>query len=197
MLAQEYRGLPLTWQRIAPGNTVTTIAAGVYQYKEYTIGYDSGDYAFVEGDVITGATSGAMGVVRSVTVDSGTVAGGDAAGKIRFHSWNGINFTNNEKIKVAADGDVGDIDGTAPTECTDNYLYRDLIASSVLVCAETNTQRLAFSGRKILTDQTAKVGITLAANSMIQLSDMAAIKNLNVVDATAGSAGATIIVGLF
>lgn len=197
MITKEFHGMPLTWIKITPGDTVTSIPAGAYIYKELEIGYDSGDYSFVEGNVIVGATSGAMGIVRSCTVASGTVGGGNAAGKIRFHSWNGINFTDNEKIKVGADADVGDIDGSAPTACDDNYAYKEAVAMDILVCAQTNTQRIAFGYSKLLTDQTSGLGIELPSNSSILISDASAIKNFNVVDAVSGSAGSIIIVGSF
>jgi hypothetical protein len=193
----EYPGIPLTMQRITPGNTLTQIAAGVYEYKEYTIGYDSGDYAFAEGDVIVGATSAAIGIVISCTVASGTVGAGSAAGNIRFHSWNGINFTDDEKIKVAADTDVGDINGSVPVPCADDYLYKGQLARSVLVVAETQSQRVSFSAKKIIPDQTSAYGIPVAANSSIQVKDINAIKNIMVVDATASSAGSSILIGYF
>lgn len=198
-VTRDYPGIPLTWQRVAPGNTVSTIAAGVWKYQEYEIGYDSCDFTggFLEGQVITGATSGAMGVVRSATITSGTILGGTAAGKIRFHSWNGINFTNNEKIKVAADADVGDIDGAAPVACTDDYLYKDQIALGVMVYATTNSQLVAFSGRKVLTDQTAKVGLIMGAGQSFYVDDAEAAKNINVVDAVSGTAGESTFVGYF
>lgn len=197
MLTREYPGIPLTWQKITPGNTISVVAEGVWKYKELEIGYDASDHTFVEGEVVVGVSSGAMGIVRSATVSSGAIGTDSAAGKIRFHSWNGINFTNNEKIKVAADADVGDIDGSVPLECTDAYQFKEDIAKAVLVVAETFAQRIAFSAKKILTDQTSAVGIAVTAGSSILISDAAAIKNLNVVDATAGSAGSSVIVGLF
>ena len=195
----EYNGMPLTWQKIAPGNTVTTIAAGVWKYTEYEIGYDSCDFTggFLEGQVITGATSGAMGVVISATITAGTILGGDAAGKIRFHSWNGINFTDDEKIKVAADADVADINGSVPVACTDDYPYKETLAHGVMIQAVTNPQMIAFGAKKVLTDQTAKVGVVLPANSTTFITDASAIRNINVVDATAGTAGSTIFVGHF
>lgn len=196
-LTSEYIGIPLTMQRVTPGNTMTNVAEGVYKYKEYTIGYDSGDYAFLEGDVIIGATSAAKGIVISVTVATGTVGGGTAAGNIRFHSWSGTNFTNDEKIKVAADSDVGDINGSAPTECTDEYTYKGWTAKACLVVAETQAQRIAFGAKLIKPDQTSCYGLPLAANSCIPITDASAIKNLYTVDATAGSAGSTLFIGLF
>jgi hypothetical protein len=199
MINRDFPGIPLTWQRIAPADVVKTVAAGVWQYKEYEIGYDSCDFTggFVEGQVITGATSGAMGVVRSSTLTSGTILSGDAAGKIRFHSWNGINFTNNEKIKVAGDADVGDIDGTAPVACTDNYPFKEAIANGVMVYASTQAQLVAFSGRKVLADQTAKLALIINAGSSIYIDDAAAAKNINVVDAVSGTTGETVFVGYF
>jgi hypothetical protein len=196
-LVKEYVGIPLTCYRIAPGNTITGVAAGLYKYCEYTIPYDSGDYTFLEGDVIIGASSGAIGIVISATVATGTVGAGTAAGEIRFHSWNGTNFTDNEHIKVAADTDVGDIDGSVPTACTDNYPHKNSIASSVLAIAHTNTQLLAFGAKKVRPDQTALYGVTLAANSSVLITDASAIKNIMVVDAASGTTGATVLIGLF
>jgi hypothetical protein len=197
MLTQEYPGIPLTMQRITPGNTLTNIAAGVYKYKEYTIAFDAGTDVFVEGDVFIGASSGAAGIIISVTVTTGTWLGDDVVGVIRFHSWNGIAFTNNEKIKVAADETCGDIDGTTPTECTDDYQFKGWTAKAVLCVAETQTQRLAFGAKLVKPDQTSKYGIPLAANASILITDASAIKNLYVVDGTAGSAGSTVFIGLF
>lgn len=198
MIGLDYPGIPLTMQKITPGNTITGVAAGLYTYTEYEIGYDSGDYAFAEGDVIVGATSSAMGVVRSVTVTSGTVGGGDAAGKIRFHSWNGTNFTDNEKIKVAADNDVGDIDGSAPVECTDKYEYKGWKARAVMIRAETQSQLVAASAKKIKGDQTAMIGNVVTTTSVpLWIFDASAIKNITVVDAAAGVAGSSVLLGYF
>ena len=36
-----YPGIPLTMQKITPGDVITGVAAGLYQYAEYEIGYDS------------------------------------------------------------------------------------------------------------------------------------------------------------
>lgn len=193
-----YPGIPLTMQKITPGDTITGVSTYLYKYAEYEIGYDSGDYAFLEGDIIIGATSSAMGVVRSVTVATGTVGGGTAAGKIRFHSWNGTNFTNNEKIKVAADNDVGDIDGTAPTECADEYLYKGLVAKAVMIRAITKTQLIGVSARKMKADQTSLIGIAQAATaSPLWIYDASAIANITTVDEVSGQAGSTILLGFF
>lgn len=197
MLTQEYPGLPLTMQRITPGNTLSNVAAGLYKYKEYTIPFDAGTDVMVEGDVITGATSGAIGIVISVSVTTGTWLADNVVGVIRFHSWNGINFTDDEKLKVAADATCADVNGTAPTECVDEYKYKGWTAKAVLAVAETNTQRLAFGAKLVKPDQTSKYGIPLATNASILITDADAIKNIYVVDGTAGSAGATVFIGFF
>lgn len=193
-----YPGVPLTMQKITPGDTITGVSAYLYKYVEYEIGYDSGDYTFAEGDIIVGATSSAMGVVRSVTVATGTVGAGSAAGKIRFHSWNGTNFTDNEKIKVAADNDVGDINGSVPTACTDDYPYKDWIAKAVMIRAITKTQLIGVSARKMKADQTTLIGFALAATaSPLWVYDAAAIANITTVDEVSGQAGSTILLGYF
>jgi hypothetical protein len=195
---REYPGIPLTCCKITPGDTITTVPAGLWKYKELEIGYDSGDYAFAEGDVIIGASSGALGVVTSCTVVTGTVGAGTAAGKIRFHSWNGTAFTNNEKIKVAGDADVGDIDGSVPSECTDDYMFKEWIAKSVMIRAETKSQLIGASARKIIADQTAKIGFVVTTTSYpLWICDASAIKNITAVDETSGQAGSTVAIGYF
>ncbi len=197
MLTFEYYGMPLTWAKITPGNTITQVPEGLWKYTEYEIGYDSGDYAFLEGDVIIGATSGAVGIVISCTVVTGTVGGGDAAGKIRFHSWSGTNFTDDEKIKVAADTDVGDIDGSAPAACTDEYKFKGQKARSVIAQAHTQSQAIAYGYHAIKPDQTALYCNVLTAGQAMPILDAAAVQNLRVVDYAAGSAGFTTFVGYF
>lgn len=197
-LTFEYPGLPLTWVKIAPGNTITQVPAGLYKYAEYTINYDAGSDEIVEGDVFIGVSSGAMGIVKSITlVSGGWGVGNDAAGVIRFHSWNGINFTNNEKIQVAADATCADIDGTAPTACADEYQYKGWLAKCVIAQAHTNSQLIAYGKNVIKPDQTALLGQLLTAGSSVQVSDASAIANIRVVDYTAGTAGFTAFVGCF
>jgi len=193
----EYPGVPLTMYKITPGDVLTGVPAGLYKYVEHEIGYDSGDYAFLEGDVMIGASSGAVGIVISCTVVTGTVGTSDAAGKIRFHSWNGVNFTDNEHFKVAADNDVGDVDGSVPSECTDNYPFKGSVAIGVIVCAQTYAQRVGFGLKKVRPDQTSTYGLSVAAGDSFLIRDASAVKNIMVVDSASGSAGSTLLIGLF
>jgi len=56
--------------------------------------YDTGTVAPVEDEVLTGATSLDTGVVESWTVESGSWAGGDAAGRIYMKTATGISNQN-------------------------------------------------------------------------------------------------------
>lgn len=194
---REYYGKPLTYQRIAPANVATGIAAGVYQYKEYNINIDAGTDVMAAGDVIIGATSGAAGVVISVTVTSGAWGDDDVVGTIRFHSWNGTNFTDDEKIKVAADATCADVNGSVPTEVADDYPYRRKYARNVLVQAEANAQRVTFLFNLMTPDQTADYGILLSAGDSTSFADIDIIKNVRTIDAVASSVGYLNVIGYF
>ena len=60
--------------------------------------FNTGSAAFTVGQVVTGASSGATGIIVSVTVSSGSFVGGDAAGTLVVRSGNGLNFTNAENL---------------------------------------------------------------------------------------------------
>jgi hypothetical protein len=79
-------------------------------YLPYTSG---GVHAIVVGDVITGASGGGTGVVSAITVTSGSWAGGDAAGMIRYHTKTG-NFQS-ENLNVVGDNNVATIAGDSDT----------------------------------------------------------------------------------
>lgn len=77
-----------------------------------TVAFTSGGtYEIVEGDVITGATSGATATVRRVFVTSGTWAAGTAAGTLVLSGQTG-NFTG-ENLNVAANLNVATIAGNS------------------------------------------------------------------------------------
>ncbi len=194
-MVENYLGIPLQSQKIVPGNTATAIAASVYRYIEYEIGYDSGDYAFVTGDVIVGATSGAVGIVISYTVTAGTILGGDGAGKVRYKSWNGTNWTNNEQIKVGADNDVGDINGSVPVAVMTDYEYKGAVAKHLLLSARTFTALLAIDGST--PDQTYLLGHWVTSGSSYVIHDAREMKQARVIDAAAGSASTVVVTAYF
>lgn len=74
----------------------------------YTSG---GTYAIAVGDTITGETSAATAVITAITVESGTLAAGTAAGRIIFASQTGTFQT--ETIKVGANLNVANISGNS------------------------------------------------------------------------------------
>jgi hypothetical protein len=186
---KEYYGKPLTYQKITPGNTITGIGANIYNYKEFQVSYDSCDLTggILPGHVLYGNSSGAYGIVITASVTSGAVGTGNAAGVIRFHSYTGT-FADNEKIKLDADTDIGDIDGTA-TQCASPYAFEKMDAKCVLLQAETQSQRVSMLANPMLPDQTSDYGFLLADKESIVLTDIDVIKNVRTVDATGGSAG--------
>lgn len=79
----------------------------------FSLNYTDGGAAVVVGDTITGETGGATGVVLSISLVSGTWAGGDAAGVIRIHTKTGTFQSETIKVgtnlncaTIAADSDI-------------------------------------------------------------------------------------------
>lgn len=195
MIVNNYLGIPLQSQKIVPGNTATAIAKSVWTYREYTINFDAGTDEIKAGDVIVGASSGAVGIVVSVSVTSGTWAGDDVVGVIRFRSWNGTNFTNNEKVKVAADATCADIDGAAPTECPEDYKYKGQVARSMLVSVIAQSVFMAIDGST--PDQTQDMAHTLAAGDSYVMHDAQEMDQAMFIDAASGSASTVVVTAFF
>lgn len=191
-----YDGIALTHQKVVPGDVITALSAYCYKYQVYRLNFDAGTDEIVAGDWITDAGSPyAKGKVLSVTVTSGDFgAGNDAAGYILFDSWDGGAWTNNQKIKVAADATMADINQVAAiVEATDaeyasvyRLQYKHLKAKSALVVVYANTALVGITGGK--PDQTARIGTPMIANSSIRLKDHNAISNFYCVDYTSLSA---------
>lgn len=77
--------------------------------KTCELQFDSGSVEPVEDEVLTGATSGDTGIVVSVRLESGTWAGGDAAGTVLMSSPTGISddfecFSDNELVTGSTGG---------------------------------------------------------------------------------------------
>lgn len=71
--------------------------------------FDSGSVLPVEDEVLTGASSGDTGIVDSVTLESGTWAGGDAVGTVYLSSPTGVGedgecFDDDEAINGSTGG---------------------------------------------------------------------------------------------
>jgi hypothetical protein len=195
MYPLNYRGVALTHQKVVPGNTITSLSAYCYKYRLYVLNYDAGTDEIVDGDWVIGASSGAVGKVVDVILSGGDwVDGNNAAGYLLIDSWNGTAWTNNEKIKVAADATCGDVDQAAAiVEASDTQYdsvyrlkYKDHLAQSALVVVYANTALIGIDGGK--PDQTALIGIPMVANSSFELEDHNDIVNFKCVDYTASSA---------
>lgn len=85
--------------------------------RKWTLDYDSGGVAEIEaGDTLTGATSSATAIVDAVTLDSGTWAGGDAAGTLTLRRKGGT-FQDRENLNQSGgQANIGTVDGTASRE---------------------------------------------------------------------------------
>jgi hypothetical protein len=194
-LSQNYLGIPLQSQKIVPGNTAVGIAASIYRYTEYTLHIDAGTDVIAAGDVIVGASSGAVAIVKSITVESGTWAGDNVVATLRLKSWSGTAFTNDEKLKVGADATCADVDGTTPTEVTTAYQFQGQVARHLMVSVKAQTVVMAIDGST--PDQTALVGHNLAAGVSYIIHDAQEMAQAKFIDAAAGSAGTVIVTAYF
>lgn len=92
---------------------------------QYAMAYTSGGTtAIAAGNTITGATSGATGYVQSVTLTSGTWAGGDAAGVITFRRKTGT--FSAENLNVGAATNLATINGTVTASKPDTTVCASL-----------------------------------------------------------------------
>lgn len=103
-----------------------------------TLDFDSGSVEPQVGETLTGATSGAVGKVISVTVTGGTWGGGNAEGSIELGAVTGT-FQDNENI----DGSVGGanmltVDGDKTIGVTNDPMNNDDTADWTLVDCTLN-----------------------------------------------------------
>jgi len=107
----------------------------------YTLAFTSGGTTEIEaGDEIEGNTSEATSTVTSVTLDSGSWAGGDAAGTI-YHTGQSGTFES-ETLTVDSDSDVATIaaDSTSPVAYTS--LPSDYQKRLMSVHSDTNNRNV-------------------------------------------------------
>jgi hypothetical protein len=64
------------------------------------LNFNTGSSAFTVGQVVTGASSGATGIIDAVVVTSGTWAGGDAAGYLVIRGGNGYPYTTSPSENI-------------------------------------------------------------------------------------------------
>ncbi len=184
MIVFDYLGRALTHQKITPANTITSISANCYNYQRWKLNFDAGTDEMVAGDWIIGALSGAVGKVVSIYDDgTGTWGGDNVVGYLIIDSMVGT-WTDNEKLKVAADATMADVNGPAGL-LTADYDYKGMQAKAMLINVYANTALCAWDGGK--PDQTALIGQPMTANSSYILTDPNDIRNFKCVDYTSGS----------
>jgi hypothetical protein len=114
-----YNGTLYAWRNNAGGTAAVMHRSSSSGWVAITLGkelsFSTGTAAIVDGNTVTGATSGATGVVARVVLQSGTFASGNAAGRLILSSSTGV-FTSGENLTVAAA--VKAIAGGAATQIT-------------------------------------------------------------------------------
>lgn len=140
---------------------------------EFTSG---GTYQILVGDTITGATSGATAVVTAVELQSGTWAGGDAAGRLSFRVMTGIWAAEN--LNVGANLNVATI--IAPTM---TYAFQATgTAKGRVDSVETNLGHATAQSRVLIQDATnfdleigrIRLGSADNADPVVQLTNASA-----------------------
>jgi hypothetical protein len=100
-----YNGTVYAWRNNTGGTAAemykSTTGGWVKVNLGFELKFDHGSHAIVDGNTVTGHTSGASGVVRRVVLESGSWSSNDAAGRLIFASITGT-FTNNEQLRVGA-----------------------------------------------------------------------------------------------
>ena len=110
----------------------------------WLLGFDSGSTAITEGQTVTGATSGATGIVlQDATADTGTWAGGDAAGELVLYNVTGT-FVDNEGLEVSAvnvaTADGAALENSATTDALDSsYTQAAIEARRTSIAAITGS----------------------------------------------------------
>ena len=97
----------------------------------WLLDFDSGSTQIMEGDTVTGDTSGATAIaLYDATADTGTWGGGDAAGTLILYNVVGT-FQDNEGLEVSA-SNVATADGTATERASsDDTLDRTYIQAAI------------------------------------------------------------------
>lgn len=187
-------GRALTMQKITPGNTQTAIADDILTYTERIFSYTSGGTTEIKaGDWIVGATSAKMARVVSVTLSTGTWAGGNAAGTMIVNSMSGA-FTAGEKIKVGAGTDDATMTAS-PVKVAYDYENKEAKARAVFIQCMTGDALVCFDGS--LPDQTLLSGITIGNYGTLSLSNYQNAKNFYCIDRVASTTSILVVVGYF
>lgn len=98
-----YNGTVYAWRNNAGGTAAVMFRSSSSGWTEITLGktlsFNTGVLAVADGVTLTGAVSGATGVVARTVLQSGTWASGDAAGRLILSSTTGT-FTVGENLRI-------------------------------------------------------------------------------------------------
>ena len=108
-----YNGALYAWRLTSMYKSTSSGWTAVTLGKE--LSFSTGTAVIADGNTVTGATSGATGVVARVVLQSGTFASGNAAGRLILSSSTGT-FSSGENLTVAAA--VKAVSGGAATQIT-------------------------------------------------------------------------------
>ena len=179
-------GIPLASQKIVPGNTITSVSSGAFQYVERTLAFTSGGTTeIVVGNVI--CQTGINAVVTAISAITGTWGAGTAAGTLTIK--NQIGTFAAGAIYVAAGSDEATIAGDSTVVATD-YRFKNALAKVAVIQAIAQTALVCFDGSK--PDQTLLKGWSLAAGQNIVVLEEA-IQRIKVVDRVNAAASTVFI----
>jgi hypothetical protein len=186
-------GVALTWQKITPGNTATSIDSSIYKYEERTLAYTSGGTTeLTAGMVIVGATSAAVAIIKSLTLTSGSWAAGTAAGTLTLCSQ--VGTFQSENVFTDDGSNDATIAGDS-TASTADYGYKDYYAKKLILQVLDNDAIVSIG--PMIPDQTKKMGLHIPNKGTLDITDRNQMKACKVIDAVASSASNVIIVGIF
>lgn len=144
------------WQRQS-GLLSLTADQGAYELLPDTLAFTSGGTTEVSvGDTITGATSEATAVVVSVSLSSGSWAGGDAAGNFTIENKSGTFQSENLNVgsssnvaTIAADSSGADLPILPPEEILTCTLKHTSSASEMVMSPMTLEQYQRISNKSV------------------------------------------------
>jgi len=114
-----YNGVVYAWRNNSGGTAAVLYKSSTSGWINVPLGkelrFNTGTALFLDGDTVTGASSGATGVVARVVLQSGTAGAGTAAGRLILSSSTGT-FTSGENLTVS--GNVKAKAGGAATQIT-------------------------------------------------------------------------------
>jgi hypothetical protein len=100
-----YNGVVYAWRNNSGGTAAVLYKSSSSGWTTVTLGkelrFNTGTALILEGDTVTGASSGASGVVARVVLQSGTLGAGTAAGRLILSSSTGA-FTSGENLTVSS-----------------------------------------------------------------------------------------------